>query len=66
MNYQAGFKIETKVVGVTFDNRQTIVADLNVGEKIRLKFVPQAYIKAMLVLIMLFLACSYILKYFTG
>jgi uncharacterized membrane protein YfcA len=30
------------------------------------KFVPQAYIKAMLVLIMLFLACSYILKYFTG
>jgi uncharacterized membrane protein YfcA len=30
------------------------------------KFVPQAYIKAMLALIVLILSCSYILKYFTG
>jgi uncharacterized membrane protein YfcA len=30
------------------------------------KFVPQAYIKAMLALILLILSCSYILKYFTG
>jgi uncharacterized membrane protein YfcA len=30
------------------------------------KFVPQAFIKTMLALIMLFLACRYILNYFTG
>ena len=36
MNYQAGFKIETKVVGVTFDNRQDILANLCAGLKIRL------------------------------
>jgi hypothetical protein len=36
MNYQAGFKIEIKVVGVTFDSRQNILAKLCAGEKIRL------------------------------
>ena len=36
MFYHPGFKIETKVVGVTYDNRQDIVAQLTVGEKIRL------------------------------
>ena len=36
MAYLPGFKIETRIVGVTFDNRQEIVKNLHSGEKVQL------------------------------
>jgi late competence protein required for DNA uptake (superfamily II DNA/RNA helicase) len=36
MPYLPGFRIQTKVVGVTYDDRQNVVAQLMIGEQIRL------------------------------
>ena len=41
MNYQAGFKIETKVVGVTFDNRQDIFRSGKLGHRFNVRYYQQ-------------------------
>ena len=40
MAYMPGFKIETKVVGVTFEGRQAVVAQLTAGESVLLRREP--------------------------
>ena len=40
MAYLPGFKIETKVVGVTFEGRQMVVAQLRAGEGVLLRREP--------------------------
>jgi single-stranded-DNA-specific exonuclease len=39
-DYHSGYRIVTKIVGVTFDGRQSIIAHLSIGESIRLQREP--------------------------
>jgi hypothetical protein len=38
--YRSGSCICTRVAGVTFDGRQSVVAQLNIGEEIKLRYEP--------------------------